>query len=230
MILSLGTSSVMLNGVPGKKFYSRRGVSHGDPLSPLLFVLAANLLQSVLNRAMIQGLLSKPIPSPCNDFPIIHYVDDTLVVLISEASQLICLKAMLNTFADSTGFRVNYHKSNMIPINLSDERLRHFSDTINYQVGSFPFTYLGLPVGLTKPSLDHFMPMVSRVLKRLCGIADFLNFGGKLHLVKYVLASLAIFFMCCMDVPITIKDQVIKYMRHRMWRKKKMMCKEEEVL
>jgi hypothetical protein len=56
---------------------------------------------------MNQGILSKPIPSPGNDFPIIQYVDDTLVVLKAEAKQLICLKAMLNTFADSTGLRVN---------------------------------------------------------------------------------------------------------------------------
>jgi hypothetical protein len=26
--------------------------------------------------------------------------------------------------------------------------------------------------------------------------------------------------MCCLDVPVTIKDQVIKYMRHCLWRKK----------
>jgi hypothetical protein len=62
--------------------------------------------------------------------------------------------------------------------------------------------------------------MVQRVQSRLGGIADFLNYGGKLQLVKSVLASLPIFFMCCLDVPATIKNQVIKYMRHCLWRKK----------
>jgi hypothetical protein len=122
----------MLNGVPGKKFYCRRGVRQGDPLSPLIFVLAADFLQSILNKAMDQNLLSKPIPCPsCPDFPVIQYADDTLLVMKADANQLLCLKAILHSFASSTGLKVNYQKSNLMPINMTPERLAHFAATLN---------------------------------------------------------------------------------------------------
>jgi hypothetical protein len=48
-LLSSGTSHVLLNGVPGKTIHCKRGVRQGNPLSPILVVLAADLLQSIVN-------------------------------------------------------------------------------------------------------------------------------------------------------------------------------------
>jgi hypothetical protein len=50
MILASSSFAVLLNGVQGKKFYCKRVVRQGDQLSPLLFVLEAELLQSILNK------------------------------------------------------------------------------------------------------------------------------------------------------------------------------------
>jgi hypothetical protein len=63
----------------------------GDPLSPLLFVLAADLLQSILNKAMAHNLIMKPIPCTCPDFHIIQYADDTLVILKAEVYLTSCV-------------------------------------------------------------------------------------------------------------------------------------------
>jgi hypothetical protein len=69
-IFQSGTSSILLNWVPGKTFHCKRGVRQGDPLFAFLFVLAANFLQTLVNK--VAGLLRLPIPSNSdNNFPIV---------------------------------------------------------------------------------------------------------------------------------------------------------------
>ena len=145
-ILSTGSSSVLLNGVPGNHFFCRTGVRHGDPLSPLLFVIVVDLLQSVVNEMCSRNIRTLPIPTKSNDYPIVQYADDTLIVLPAIDSQLIAFKEMIDIFAVSTGLRVNFNKSSLIPINMSDEEGNRVGSLLGCEVGSMPFTYLGLPM------------------------------------------------------------------------------------
>lgn len=82
------TSSVLLVGIPGKRFKCKRGVRQRDPLSPLLFVLAADFLQNLINRAK----------------------DDTLIIMEGDSRQLFFLKTILQNFSDSIRLKVNYNK------------------------------------------------------------------------------------------------------------------------
>jgi hypothetical protein len=96
-----------------------------------------------MNKAKDRGLLKLPIPlSYTTDFPVIQYTDDTLVVMEACSRQLWILKALLHTFGESTGLKVNYAKSVMVPINTSQAKLQHLAKTFNYDTGSLPFTYL----------------------------------------------------------------------------------------
>jgi hypothetical protein len=102
-ILSIASTSILLNGVPSKSLAYKRGVRQGDPMSPLLFVLAADLLQCIINQAHSQGLLQLSIPSNSQaGFLIIQYVDDTIIMLKASQRQHLCLKAILESFGQST--------------------------------------------------------------------------------------------------------------------------------
>jgi hypothetical protein len=126
MIFTSGTSSVLLNGIPRKVFHCLRGVRQGDPLSPLLFVLRADFLQTIINDAMNNGFLQLPIPLPeMTDFPILQYADDTLIFMQADVVQLAHLQSLLQSFADSSGLKVNFDKSLMIPINVDEAHPLH---------------------------------------------------------------------------------------------------------
>ena len=160
--------SIFLTGVLGKVFHYKRGVRQDDPLSPLLFMLAVDFLQDLLNLAKEHGLLSLPLVLPHNqDFSILQYADDTLIFMRADARELFFPKALLNSFAKSTGLMVNYGKSMMVPVNVDDAKLKILSRTLGCTKGSLPFTYLGLPLSLTRPTVADYWPLVLRCESRL---------------------------------------------------------------
>ena len=92
-----------------------------------------------------------------------QYADHTLIVFPAIDDQLIAFKDMLTTFAASTGLRVNFSKSSLIPINMSDEEGSRVANLLGCNVGYMPFTYLGLPMGTSRPTIYDLLPLVDRV-------------------------------------------------------------------
>ena len=52
----------------------------------MLFVIAADLLQTLTNDLLQQGLISRPLPTHDPDFPVVQYADDTLLFLNADKS------------------------------------------------------------------------------------------------------------------------------------------------
>jgi hypothetical protein len=189
------------------------------PLSPLLFVLAANLLQSIINKARQQGLLQLPLTENCGqDFPIVQYADDTLLILEACPRQLFFLRAVLSSFATSTGLKVNYLKSSMYPINVCPARLEILARTLNCQTGSMPFTYLGVPLGLSKPRICHFLPLIQRIEGRLSCTSALLSQAGRLEVVNSVFSTLPTFLMSTLKIHASTVKRIDASRRHCLWR------------
>jgi hypothetical protein len=56
--------SILINGQPTESFKPSRGIRQGDPLSPYLFIICAEVLSSLLSQAANSGWLTGVPSSP----------------------------------------------------------------------------------------------------------------------------------------------------------------------
>lgn len=141
MILQTSRSAILLNGIPGPWIDCKRGLRQGDPLSPYLFLLVADVLQQLIRQ---DPLLSHPLieGAPC---PMLQYADDTLIILRAGEPAARRLKDLLDQFAEATWLTINFHKSTLVPVHVDDDDLRDIQAALGCRVEGFPQTYLGLP-------------------------------------------------------------------------------------
>jgi len=182
-------------------------------------LLLLQTYSSVINDEYAQGHLVPPFPQSAEDpFPIIQYADDTILVMQGCDTQLLHLKEILHRIAISTGLVVNYHKSCLLPINKSQEKAAQLASAFGCLIGTFPFTYLGLPMGLTKPQVKDYAPLICRIERRLSASSQFLSYAGHLQLVNSVLSSLPTYYMCSLKIPAAVIEIIDKHRKNCLWR------------
>jgi hypothetical protein len=201
-----------------KTFIAKGESGRGDPLSPLLFVLAAKLVHHVLNKAATRSTLEFPLQlSHSSDFLVIQYADDTILVLKASQRQLLCLKGILQAFTQSTGLNVNHAKSCLLPINIDEEKATQMAGVFGYQVGTYPFTYLGLPMGTTKPRVEDFSPLVSKI-ERISATIYWLSMAGRATWVDSAVSSIPIYSLCSVKMHVTNLNSIDRARKHGLWR------------
>lgn len=139
-----------------------------------------------------------------------QYVDDTLIVHLVDLAQLVALNGILKTFAMSTGLNVNFHKSFMVPINVEESSWASLTDSLGCQLGTM-LTYLGLPLGTTRPSVLDFMPILTRMEKHPMGITRMLTYVESLILVNSIYCAMSTFYMCTLKISGKALKQIDRY-------------------
>jgi hypothetical protein len=105
-------SSVMVNGNATKQFYLNRGCRQGDPLSPYIFLICAEILGCLVRKNKdIAGIVVEN-----NVCKITQYADDSTVILDGSDESLLQTLNTLNLFQRLSGLKINEDKTNVVYI------------------------------------------------------------------------------------------------------------------
>nr|GFB28321.1 reverse transcriptase domain, reverse transcriptase zinc-binding domain protein [Tanacetum cinerariifolium] len=138
-------ASILVNGSPTSEFSLKRGLRQGDPLSPFLFIMVMERLNIMLK----DGLAANPfrgvkIVSPCFHLLHLFYADD--VIIFSEWNQC--------------------DMENIIHI---PDEVAQMANGMGCSSSSFPFTYLGLPIGSNMGRISNWSILSDQLKVRLSG-------------------------------------------------------------
>jgi len=111
LLFNNSTSSVINNGYLTSRFKIHRGVRQGDCASPLIFVLAFELLAiAIRHNPRINGIDIEGLK-----FRVVQFADDTTVFLKDENS-LLELEKLMETYHLISGMKVNIAKTTVMGI------------------------------------------------------------------------------------------------------------------
>jgi hypothetical protein len=135
-LLTTSTTRVLLNGEPGEEIKHQRGLRQGDPLSPMLFIIVMDVLNSLFVRASDLGLL-QPLSNRTAGQRLSLYADDVALFIKPLEEELHITKAILDIFGEASGLKTNLGKSCIIPIQCRDDTLAEVSNTLPCTVQNF---------------------------------------------------------------------------------------------
>nr|XP_027088662.1 uncharacterized protein LOC113710011 [Coffea arabica] len=150
--------SVIVNGLPHGFFKSTRGLRQGDPISPTLFVIGAEVLSRSLN-ALAEHRSYRPfkVPSGCPVVTHLAYADDVIIFTNGLKASVQLVKRVVDGYYSLSGQQVNCQKSYfLVHPRLPPQHRAMIRMVTGFSYKSFPIKYLGCPLYIGRRRLTYF--------------------------------------------------------------------------
>jgi hypothetical protein len=95
-----------------------------------------------MSAGYIKGLGNSNSKSILN----LNFADDTIIFLQADFKMVEALKYLLLSFEEFLGLKINYSKSSLVPLNISDQESIDYATILGCEISNLPITYLGVPL------------------------------------------------------------------------------------
>ena len=111
------------------------------------------MLAILIKRAKNSGQIEGVVPHLVDDgLSILQYADDTLIFMDDNLDKAKNVKLLLCAFEQLSGLKINFHKSEIFCFGNAKNSENFYSQLFGYQIGAYPFKYLGIPIHYKKLS------------------------------------------------------------------------------
>ena len=148
----------------------------------------------------------------------LQYANDTVIVCPPKMESLQNVKKTLILFHLASGLQVNFYKSSIMGLNVTDKWLDDAAKNLLCKKGSLPFMYLGLPIGGSSSAISSWDPVIRKMENKLATWRGrLLSIGGCLTLIKSSMSSLPLYYMSLFPVPQGVIKKITAIQRQFLW-------------
>lgn len=180
------SSQILNNGYISQPFPILQGTRQGCPLSPLLFAMA---IEPLAIRLRAENAF-RGISIGSREVKLSLFADDMLLFIAKPEESVPAIVSILDRFSKFAGFRVNYTKSNLLPLSVDKSYFTSRPELTNFAISSKPLKYLGVHVPSTLSTLYqiNLQPVVKAIARTLENWKDLpLSLSGRVAVIKSVL-------------------------------------------
>ncbi|GJU27805.1 hypothetical protein Tco_1166426 [Tanacetum coccineum] len=210
----------MINGNSIGTIKPSRGIRQGDPISPFLFIIVADVLSKMINNALNNSLLSgMKMARECPVISHIFFADDSLFFLKASINECNKLISILDKYCAASGQSINFSKSAAIfSPNTSQELQLDLCRRLQVSFMDTKGTYLGLPTIHGRNKNELFSFILDRVLKKMQGWKQkFLSHAGRTILIKSVIQAIPSYAMQCYLLPDDFLNKLMSHVKRFFW-------------
>ena len=195
----------------------QKGLRQGEPLSPLLFILAIDPLHRVLKAAVEHDLIA-PLSGREVKPRVSLYADDAVIFANPNQHEVQTIMEILTEFGNATRLHINPAKSTTTLIRCEQIDLSEILRSFGGFVADFPIRYLGAPLHYNKLRKEDLQPVVDKIIKRGAGWKGrLLSFGKRLILVQSCVASIPYYLMGVIKFPKWAITLINSQLAHCFW-------------
>ncbi|WVZ64257.1 LOW QUALITY PROTEIN: hypothetical protein U9M48_013807 [Paspalum notatum var. saurae] len=193
------------------RFGTRGG---GDSLSPLLFIIAMEVLNRLFSKAADAGVLCPLGPTAVRSRCSL-YADDVIMFMYPATREAEAIKAILQLFGDAAGLTINLSKFSLSPISGCEPDLSEIVDVLGCQL---PISYLGLPLHSKAIPKSCVQGLVDKVAARLpAWRGSMMARSDRLVWIKSLMMAVLIYTMMANALPAWAWTEIEACCRRFFW-------------